>query len=80
MVWKIALPHWVTPLNVAIFMTHVHKCVMGTTRVLIDNKHHGPLLYISTDILLVCFDVLRPCPQFFSHVRSFLVDSVLSRQ
>ena len=30
---------------------------MGTSSMLIDNKLHGPLFYISTDIVFVCFDV-----------------------
>ena len=56
------------PLNVAIFITHVHKCLMGAT-------HSSMDLYFTlfcTDILFVCFDVLRPSQHFFSHVRTGL--------
>ena len=57
-----------SPLNVAIFIRHVHKCVMGATQSSMD-------LYFTLlcrDILFVCFDVLRPSQQCFSHVRTCL--------
>ena len=48
MVWKIGkslLPHRVTPLN-AIVISHVRKCVMGATPMLIVDKHENGKFYL----------------------------------
>ena len=61
------------PFNVAIFITHeVLRTVMGATSSSMDIY----LTLICTDILFVYFDVLRPCQQFFSQVRTGLSGSI----